>query len=221
MNETNRGTPVHAIRKRWATLSWLHPLLAGVLAACTAQHRALEASGTAPASAARDPGSSAIEAGAQSAMLDAAAADSGHTDASSMAWAASRAGSDGAAGAPVAHSRQPAMNAATGGNDAADSGAEQPSLAAGANAGSAGAAGNTAWLGGGQPVPCIGAADCRKTLFQPVCNPTTATCDVCPDPEQEKALALRVDACILQASPRCLDDEDCRYSGCITSCDAH
>jgi len=58
-----------------------------------------------------------------------------------------------------------------------------------------------------------------KSLYTPICNLTKGVCDVCPDMAQENALATRVNACILAASPRCLNDEECRFGDCITSCD--
>ena len=108
---------------------------------------------------------------------------------------------------------------------ASNAGSNAPGSAGVASAaGSSGAvnvAPNTAWLGGGRPVPCSVDSDCRRTLYTPLCNANSGLCDVCPTQAQETALALRVDACIIAASPRCLDDEDCRFGGCIMTCHVH
>jgi hypothetical protein len=215
------GDERHA--RRALTSCWDLRVFCFVFASCVASKHgdgALSAAGSGDAS----PGSSATSAGSTSITADAAAGEAGAPAlAGTGASGTSGAAVAGSAGAPVVVA---GSTGGAGNTVVAGDGGHGGNTGLAAVAGSAGsthlrgAAGNSAWLGGGHPVPCATDADCRKALYTPICNPSTASCEVCPDAEQEKALALRVDACILAASPRCLDDEECRFGGCVTTCDA-
>jgi hypothetical protein len=199
------------------------------LCACAARHGddAAPANRSSPAQTARDAGGDAesmasAQAGAPAAEPVPLGDDGGSAGAAGATPPMAAASDAGSSGLAAIGGCGGGCAAAAGGTAAA-AGAAGAIAGAGAGTGAAGAgaiAPNTAWLGAGRPVPCTTDADCRKSLYTPVCGAVSRICEVCPDAEQERALALRVDACILAAAPRCLDDEDCRFGGCITSCDA-
>jgi hypothetical protein len=67
---------------------------------------------------------------------------------------------------------------------------------------------------------CTTDADCRATLFTPVCDEASSLCVPCSDAE----LFPRVIACLIGARDRCCTtpatSADCIFSGCMIACGA-
>jgi hypothetical protein len=67
---------------------------------------------------------------------------------------------------------------------------------------------------------CTTDADCRATLFTPVCDKASSLCGLCPD----GGLFQRVIACLVDARDRCCGtpetSADCIFSGCMMGCGA-
>lgn len=68
---------------------------------------------------------------------------------------------------------------------------------------------------------CTTDADCRATLFAPVCDEASSLCVPCPDPVEFTA---RVVGCLIDARDRCCNTPapgaDCIFSGCMMGCGA-